>query len=140
MNLVSLKCPSCGANIYIDDKQDSCFCSHCGTQIKIDDPNKKEFTYTKVDAARIKEAETYENIRQRELDLEERRLNKERNILIIKVAIILFAILAIAGVIMYIAYLSHIDEDFGETLAALAFLLICVVGAVSFFWVVLKNT
>ncbi len=139
MELVSMKCPNCGALIYFEENQENCFCSHCGSQITKSDPNSQKYTYTKIDAARIKEAETYQSIRQRELDLEERRLNRERNLLIIKVVIILLAILAIAGVIIYIAYLSHIDSDFGSTLAALAFVAICAVGGVSFFWILLRS-
>lgn len=102
MKLVSMKCPSCNANIFISDDQEMCYCNHCGTQIRISDPNNKKYTYTEIDAARIKEAESRENIRKRELDLEERRLNRDRNRLIARTLIIALAILSTAGVIIYI--------------------------------------
>ena len=33
MNLVSAKCPNCGANIQVDSERNECFCSFCGTKI-----------------------------------------------------------------------------------------------------------
>lgn len=36
MALISLKCPSCGANIDFDNSRDFGFCSYCGTKIMIE--------------------------------------------------------------------------------------------------------
>lgn len=33
MGFIALKCPSCGADITIDDSRDFCFCQYCGTKI-----------------------------------------------------------------------------------------------------------
>lgn len=33
MNLVSAKCPNCGANIQVDSERNECFCSFCGSKI-----------------------------------------------------------------------------------------------------------
>lgn len=35
MPLVALKCPSCGAEMTVDDSQTSIFCQYCGTKIEI---------------------------------------------------------------------------------------------------------
>ena len=131
MELVSMKCPSCGALIYFEKDQEHSFCSHCGAQILISDPNHTKYTYSEFDAARIKEAETYESIRKKELELEELKLNREKNIIYIKIAISIFAILVAAGLIAYISHLAHIDQDFGETLSALIFTFICAAGLVA---------
>ncbi len=131
MELVSMKCPNCGALIYFEENQESCFCSHCGAQITMSDSNHKKYTYSEYDAARIKEAETYESIRKRELELEERKLNRDKNLLMIKIAIIVFAIIVAAGVIVYVMHLAHVDQDFGDNLSALTFVFICVAGLVA---------
>ena len=112
MELVSMKCPNCDALVYFEKDQDRCFCSHCGSQLQISDPNNKKFTYTKIDAARIKEAQTRENIRQRELDIQERQLNKERNLLLLKAILMAIAIISVAAVLIYIIHLAQIDESF----------------------------
>ena len=119
MDIVSMKCPNCRALIYFEEDQQTCFCSHCGSQIKISDPNNKKITYTKIDAARIKEAETRESIRQRELDLEERRLNKEKYLLIIKAVLTGITIIAVAAVAIYFIYLLQSNEEFGYLIGAL---------------------
>ena len=130
MELVSMKCPNCNALIYFDENQERCFCSHCGSQIMINDSNSKKYTYTKVDVARIKEAESNERIRKRELDLEENRAHKERTLSLIKTIFMSLAVLAVAGVILYIAYLSHIDRDFGDMLLASIVVIVGIIGFV----------
>ena len=37
MKLVSMTCPSCGANIQVDTEKKLCFCMYCGAQVLIDD-------------------------------------------------------------------------------------------------------
>ena len=37
MNLVSVKCPSCGATLNIDNGIDTCFCTYCGSKIFLND-------------------------------------------------------------------------------------------------------
>ena len=113
MEIVSMKCPNCGSLVYFEKGQDRCFCSHCGSQLQFSDPNNKKFTYTKIDAARIREAQTRESIRQRELDIQERQLNKERNMLIVKTVLSAIAIIAVAAVVIYIIHLVQSDKKFG---------------------------
>ena len=35
MNIKSIKCPECGANVYTESDESTVFCSHCGTQLSI---------------------------------------------------------------------------------------------------------
>lgn len=67
MELVSLKCPDCGAHIHVESGEKICFCSHCGAQLKILDPDNQ--TVTVIDVAKIKEVESKERIRRKELNL-----------------------------------------------------------------------
>ena len=71
--MISLKCPECGANLTIENGRSQCFCQYCGTQILLDD-EKKIYEYRTIDEARIKEAESWETIRLRELDIREKEM------------------------------------------------------------------
>ena len=33
---ISLKCPSCGAELEVDERRDICFCTYCGAKIMIE--------------------------------------------------------------------------------------------------------
>lgn len=77
VNVISLKCPECGANISVEAGRKECFCTYCAAKIIIDDGSTTH-TYRKVDEARIKEAEVSEKIRLKELLLEETRLAMEK--------------------------------------------------------------
>ena len=78
MKIISLKCPECNASLSIEDDRQHCFCKYCGTKIIIDDGSTTH-TYRKVDEARIREADVKENIRRRELAIEEKKLEIKEN-------------------------------------------------------------
>lgn len=67
MNTISVRCQQCGAPISETNK----FCSQCGSPIVVlDDTTKLQYTYQKVDDARIREADVRESIRLKELEIE----------------------------------------------------------------------
>lgn len=68
-------CPNCGAQISLDDNRDFGFCQYCGTKILIDDYRS---THRVVDEARIHESETDRIIRLRELEIEEKEIERSR--------------------------------------------------------------
>ncbi len=35
-NLISMKCPSCGADLQIESGRKECFCTYCGTKVMVD--------------------------------------------------------------------------------------------------------
>jgi hypothetical protein len=98
--------------------------------LQISDPNNKKVTYTKIDIARIREAEARESIREQELKIQERQLNKERNMLIVKTILTAITIIAVAGVVAYAIHLAQSDSDFGFGIGLLMFFLGPVIGAV----------
>ena len=55
MKLLTLKCPSCGGHLSIEEDRDFIFCQYCGTKIIIDRDN--EFTYRHIDEADVKRAD-----------------------------------------------------------------------------------
>ena len=69
------QCPSCGAQISLDDSREFGFCQYCGTKIMLDDFRS---THRVVDEARIHETETDRIIRLRELEIEEKEADRSR--------------------------------------------------------------
>lgn len=93
MKLINLKCPNCEANLEIDEK--TIFCPYCGAKILVDDESQNiNFTFRKIDEARLKENERKAFIRLKELEYEERKMIHEhkesRNMLVIGVLLMVF--------------------------------------------------
>ena len=89
MNLVTLKCPNCGADIEIENGIDTFYCKYCGYKIILDGQSDAAIN-AKV---RLKEVESNERIKKEKLHLkyeEKKRADKEANKVGI-VALILFA-------------------------------------------------
>lgn len=95
MALQSAKCPNCGANIEVDELRDSFYCSYCGSQVQRDSSN----TFRIVDVAKIKEIESNERLKNKEMEIGREANNTSRRIMIIGIAIgaLLFLIAAISG-------------------------------------------
>ena len=96
--LLTLKCPSCTANVYIEEGKKTCFCQSCGTQILLDD-NTQTTVYKTVDVARIT-AETEKTKRQQLLMEHEKWQAKE----IKKEQIRLFLLAIGVFILLYFAF------------------------------------
>lgn len=127
-DLVSLKCPSCGATIHIESNKESCFCTNCGSQIQLSDPDKKTITY--IDAARVKEAEVKESIRKKELELEDRRSQNDRIKEYLK-----YLVGAVAVICLFLLFNNH---DFLVGLFLISLIIIPVVGIVAIVYFLFK--
>ena len=68
MEIIPLKCPSCGADIISDNKHELRFCSYCGTQLHFDDGHRSIHI---VDETKIAEINLQHHI------LDEKRKAKE---------------------------------------------------------------
>lgn len=67
MEIKSVKCPECGANLLMHEGDELTFCSHCGTQLHIspyDERKKYEFSFN--EKARLQKLKNQESIRERE--------------------------------------------------------------------------
>lgn len=119
IELKSIKCPECGANLSTEDKDTIVYCSYCGARIMISDEN--EHIYRYVDEAEIRRAETERIIKLKELDMVEKSsINKKTYIKIwLGVTIILF----ISSIFMF-----FIPEGVG-----IGLLLFSVAGGSAFF-------
>lgn len=98
MKLISLTCPNCNANLdNIDPSRPFCYCQYCGTKIALDDGTIRKETHI-YDEAKIKETESSERVKMREMDLE-REHSKQMNE-ILKYVLIFAAVLLAIGLIL----------------------------------------
>lgn len=98
MKLISLTCPNCNANLDdIDPSRPFCYCQYCGTKIALDDGTIRKETHI-YDEAKIKETESSERVKMREMDLE-REHSKQMNA-ILKYVLIFAAVLFVVGIVL----------------------------------------
>lgn len=59
INLISLKCPECGATLQVEEDRKECFCSYCGNRVIVQNENEKTININKhiVDETEIKKIE-----------------------------------------------------------------------------------
>lgn len=108
MKLISLTCPNCNANLDdIDPSRPFCYCQYCGTKIALDDGTIRKETHI-YDEAKIKETESSERVKMREMDLE-REHSKQMNE-ILKYVLIFAAVLFVVGIIL-VAFDVEIGGD-----------------------------
>lgn len=98
MKLISLTCPNCNANLDdIDSSRPFCYCQYCGTKIALDDGTIRKETHI-YDEAKIKETESSERVKMREMDIECEH-SKQMNA-ILKHILIFAAVLLAIGLIL----------------------------------------
>lgn len=110
INLVSIKCPDCGAALDVEEGRKQLFCSYCGAKVLVD--NENEHIIRHVDEAEIKKAESNQviqlkraevdkTVQLKKLEIDDRsRIEKER-VKIIK--IITFLVLIIIAVFLFMS-------------------------------------
>lgn len=98
MKLISLTCPNCNANLdNIDPSRPFCYCQYCGTKIALDDGTIRKETHI-YDEAKIKETESSERVKMREIDLECEHSKQMNEIL--KYVLIFAAVLFVVGIVL----------------------------------------
>lgn len=113
----SCYCPSCGASLDIDSKDHEVgSCPYCGAKVMLDDYRSSHHI---VDEARIKEAETEQVVRLKELEIEE--MDRAR---IRKGRLIAYGLLLLAIIVTVIIY--AINNDPGM----MAILMLEIIGIV----------
>lgn len=71
INIVSIRCPECGATLSIEEGRTKVFCSYCGANVAVSNDN--EFIYRHIDETEIKRAEARKELKLKELELEKAR-------------------------------------------------------------------
>lgn len=99
INIVSMKCPGCGAALPVESGREFSFCSYCGTKVMLS--NENEYIYRNIDEARIKEAETDRMIRLREMELKERENDRGRKAILVAYGVALAFVLIGAFICLF---------------------------------------
>lgn len=76
VSIKSMKCPECGASLSMDSEKPLKFCSFCGSNLLI--LNENEQIIRHVDEAKLKQAETEQMVRLKELELQEKEAEELR--------------------------------------------------------------
>lgn len=100
MQMITMKCPECGATMSLEQGRRECFCQYCGTKLFVDDGS-KSYTYRKIDEARIKEADI-------DKEIELKRLENES----IKMKFKMGSFLVVAFIAVVLSILSEVNFDF----------------------------
>ena len=102
MQMITMKCPECGATMSLEQGRRECFCQYCGTKLFVDDGS-TSYTYRKIDEARIREADI-------DKEIELKRL--ENMSMKMKFKMGSFLVVALIGVLFCL--LSSVDYDFND--------------------------
>lgn len=101
INLTSVKCPDCGAQLPIEEGRTQLFCSYCGAKIIM--TNENEYIYHHVNDAEMKKAETERIVKMKKLELSEkaREAQEKKNKVKMIISIILGAFIIICFAVGY---------------------------------------
>ena len=125
MKFVAKECPKCHAPL----QEQSRFCSHCGTAVLFDDEaSRSKYTYQEVDDARIREADVKENIRLKELEIEQMKLQDEiqqRKQTMQMKLVLMLAFFAILFVLLLL-YVFSLDDNY-MALSFLILIAMCII-------------
>ena len=80
-SVIALNCPSCGAELSVDEEREYTFCVYCGTKIMLKDQN--EQTMRHIDEADVIRAKTEREIAMQELALKEMARQRDRTKLLL---------------------------------------------------------
>ena len=113
VQLITIKCPECGATLSIEEDREQAFCTYCGAKVLIH--NENEYVYRHIDEAGIKQAETDRLVRMKQMELAERKRADEQKAksLKIKIALIMAALGGILIVVGFLAGDASGDSDSG---------------------------
>ena len=76
-NYIEMKCTNCGADMSVSPDREVFYCEFCGQKHLLKDAIHRNYTYRKVDEARIREADAAASVRLKELELEQIRAQNE---------------------------------------------------------------
>lgn len=148
MNIISVRCPSCGASLNLEEGRSRYFCQYCGTPIAIDDGSininqhiEQKINYTGDhtsiirDEAKLKELE----IEQLRAELEYKKFEREKKSGIIR-AVIRTIIKISWFVCLFLAigwenisrelrytYRINMDHDMYDTIHQMLFLMVIII-------------
>lgn len=94
MQVVPIKCPNCGANVYLEEGKVRGFCSNCGGQILIDDGIQRTIHIVQ-DKTKEYEIDAYMERRRTQLEQLNKEISKTKKNLITYVSVMFVLIVAL---------------------------------------------
>ena len=132
VQMISLTCPQCGANLEVASDREFLFCEFCGRKIAVADSNHQRYTYRQIDDARIKEADVQESIRLRELEIELIRMQDEsrrKKFAIYAKLVVIFAFLLITALpVIMMKYAKNGASEISYLMLAVAMAIVTAVA------------
>lgn len=69
LNVISLKCPECGATLNIEQGRQQAFCTYCGAKIIIN--NENEYVYRHIDEAAMQQSDNDRAVKMKQMEIED---------------------------------------------------------------------
>ena len=137
MRVISVKCPECGAMLQIEEDRKQAFCTYCGAKVLLE--NENEYVYRHIDEAEVKQAETDQMIRMRQMAMAEKQQTEDRKILSLKIKISL--VLAIVGSVLIVAgfLAGNASGDPDSGLYTLSFVGMFALIGIAYIWLFSKK-
>ena len=133
VQLVTIKCPECGATLNFEDNRELGFCTYCGAKVLIH--NENEYIYRRIDEAGVKQAETDRIVKIKQMELVEKKRAAAEKTKALKIKVSLTA--AILGIVMLVVgfMAGHASGDSNS-----AYYMIALVGffpllGAAFIWI-----
>ena len=129
VNMISIRCPECGADLDFEEGRKQMFCSYCGSKIMIDKDNEFDYRYT--DVAAVKRANTDEIVKLKKIEIGKRVADFK-----LKMAIVLSIVGVIVTIIGFLLGTMSGDEQSLWFFLGFLGLLVCVAAVllwISFF-------
>ena len=135
VEMISVKCPECGASVELDQRKRSAVCSYCGTKIIMHDDN----TISIRDEAEIIHAETEQAVKFKQMEMRENRQLKDLRLgkKSLKIAGLLAVIGIVFGIIIgpmlsFLPDVSGNGENFVEYIGGMCLLIAMLIGGLYF--------
>lgn len=135
-DVISVKCPECGASVELDQQKRSAVCDYCGTKVILKDDN--SFTFNIHDEAEVIKAETDQAVKLKQIEWKE--MSRIKEIRFSKKSLKLAGILAAVGFVLLTLIgplLSFLPEDSAgdnaiEMLGGIMVLIAMIIGSLYF--------
>lgn len=69
LNVISLKCPECGATLNIEQGRQQAFCTYCGAKNFIN--NENEYVYRHIDEAAMQQSDNDRAVKMKQMEIED---------------------------------------------------------------------
>lgn len=129
VKMIPTQCPSCGAQLEIEEGRTQIFCTYCGSKIIIQNDN--EYVYRTVDEAEVKKAETERLIKLKELELLEKEKEEAKAKKAFKIQISIKLGKIVAAIFAFGFVVSLFSESMGETVYIIGMIPLFAIG---FIW------